>query len=453
MYTLSSSTVKQPMRFQFRKKKASNHGKQLDHGTFSSKQSALATDENDHQDRYMCNHQEVREGVNSAADASAVSVSSQSESKSESLVILLSIQSLSGLTITNRNVSPRSTKPGKRKAKKKDPPMSQSELRETLAKTTTVLVSVARECTDDGGHPMETYIPSLPLSENNLWKSKLTDSRVCSAYWPNAETDDDRSVLNKSTPATIQLNRKMQRVVYQREITAERASHFRHKRIDLNISLSRGTEMLRLGTASIAIAGNEEEEQMINAPIRVDDTSPRVRCWAANNKDGKNYFHDDTMHCYSLADNATLCLGVRVIAEEIIQHEERIIAQERVYIMESRESDSLDQKTPLIRLSDETDLMSTLSHGTSEVSFNSDPAALSFLGCCTGGTTFSLSSVLYFPDDEDHAKNHRKTTEATVTPIYMLSDMSESTAGLTGDTDEEGSEEATTDVSSVMFDE
>lgn len=447
------------MRFQFRRKAGNkeypNHHPACPPTTTKASKRE-ADDENDNKEAHPFN-QVVIEGLNSAEIVSVVSTSSQSDSRqSENLVVLLSIRSLSGLTISKRDVSTKGNKPRKWKTKKRDVATQRGKLRETLSsRVTTVVVSVEREFSEDG-YPMETYLPSLALSAKNLWKSKVSDTQVCSAYWPNPETDDDRSVLNKSPPSTIQLNRKMQRVVYQRELAAEQASHFRHKRIDLNVSLSRGTEILRLGTASIAIAGNEEEEQIINAPIRalaMDDSLPRARCWTDNQKGCDNVFYDDQAHSYSLADNATLSLGVRVIAEEIIQHEEKIVEEERVHFMESKENRSMDQGTPLIRLSDETDLLSSPSLQTSDarISFNSAPAVSPFFSCCAADN-LSISSILsHFSTDEPMDHDHCETREATVIPIYLLSDMSESTAMLTDGTDEEGSEEVTTTASSTLF--
>jgi hypothetical protein len=464
------------MRFQLSKTKAGKHG------GAEEKDPTNPADAGSHEatprmadDDQPCKGKSVRndfyiEGLDITEGPSVISVSTHPESVSENLVILLSIYSLSGLTVSERDEPTPEAKFIIRKAKKKEqPPKPKRKLQETLARhpTTVVVSSFERELTKDA-YPMETYLPSLALSEKNFWKGKRTGTRSCTAYWPDAETADDRSVLNKSPPSTIKLSRTMKRVAYQRDLAADRASHFRHKRIDLNISLSRGTELLRLGVTSIVISGNEEDEQLINAPIRQrtkdtgTGTSPRARCWTTQRKDDDKFcFSHDPTQTFSLADNATLSLGVRVVSSAIIQHGEQIDEQERIFRVES-EAKKNEQEKSVIHLSDDQDLMSDRSLVLSESELSvSTSADIPFLGCCTSDA-LSLSMLVNLFGRKDAPEIPQfytsKTTEATVTPIYLLSDISESTADLTEgeseDLTEGGSEDETdggTEVSSVLF--
>jgi hypothetical protein len=402
----------------------------------------------------------IIEGLDCMEGLTVVSSSTTpADSDSENLLILLSIHSLSGLTISERDEPIVEATPIMRRAKQKEQPKQKRKLAEVLAAhpTTVVVSSMERELTNDG-YSHETYLPSLALSEKIFWKEKRSDTRICTAYWPDAETADDRSVLNKSPPSTMKLQRTMKRVAYQRDLAANRASHFRHKRIDLNISLSRGTELIRLGVASIAISGNEEDEQLINAPIRprAKNSSPRARRWTTQQKDDDELcFSDDPTHTVSLADNATLCLGVRVVCQAIIQHEELIDEQERIFRVES----DLKQERSVIHLSDDYDIVSAPSvvTGTSQRSVKSVAAGVPFLGCCVSDA-FSFSMLAdQFGKKKVAAPEMTqfytsKTTEATVTPIYLLSDISESTADIS-DVGTEDETEAGTEASSVMFDQ
>ncbi|KAL3944947.1 MAG: hypothetical protein SGBAC_000981 [Bacillariaceae sp.] len=172
-------------------------------------------------------------------------------------------------------------------------------------------IALASITTSYSAHNMdyESFLPSIPLhcpSVNDL-TARYT------ALWPafmDGAASKDQSSFN--IVRTMQESR-------DENGRGHLDSKYVHETVELKLSLSMGTEMIPLGTASIALSGEEEVEVKMNVPARAvehklkgkqKDKSKIKRL----NKDG--YFSSDLTKRYFLEENATLRIGVQVITEK-----------------------------------------------------------------------------------------------------------------------------------------
>jgi len=175
--------------------------------------------------------------------------------------------------------------------------------------TTTVVVS----CQKNGINkkvPFETFLPSLPFG--NPIATSLNKSRY-TATWPPAQ-----SILQQEDGAkdrsAFAITRSMQQATFAHDIGIR--SNYCHETIELGINISRGTEMIRLGTATIVVNGEEEDEVEMNVsatPFVFDSKKLKKK----KNKYG--YFSDDSTRRFSLDQNSVLKVGVQVIPEETVR--------------------------------------------------------------------------------------------------------------------------------------
>ena len=101
-------------------------------------------------------------------------------------------------------------------------------------------------------------------------------------------------------------------------------STYVHEKVELNINLSRGTELIRLGTASLVISGEEEGEILINVPAKAfvhkskNMNKKKFKKGKAIKSNKYGYFANDLTRRYSLEENATLRVGIRVIPQDTL---------------------------------------------------------------------------------------------------------------------------------------
>jgi hypothetical protein len=177
---------------------------------------------------------------------------------------------------------------------------------------------------------LETFLPSLPMHHpTSLLGSKFRYG----ASWPSEQstlTRDEASIERSS----FKLTRCMKQGMFVAGVGA--GSNYVHETLELRINLSRGTELIRLGTASLVISGEEEGEVQINVPLKpIVHKSKKThisrfkgKAKAKSNKYG--YFCNDPSRRYFLDDNATLRVGIQVIPEHAMR-----LAEER----EKKEND------------------------------------------------------------------------------------------------------------------
>jgi hypothetical protein len=120
-----------------------------------------------------------------------------------------------------------------------------------------------------------------------------------------------------------------------------------HETIELHLSLSRGTELVPLGTASIVVSGEEEGEIQMHVPAKPilhksKNLNPkRLKSKFKTNPNKYGYFSGDPTNRFYLGENATLRIGVQVIPQGTLK------------IAEAREKQELNLKTLLERIGDE----------------------------------------------------------------------------------------------------
>uniref|UniRef100_A0A7S3DM83 Uncharacterized protein n=1 Tax=Entomoneis paludosa TaxID=265537 RepID=A0A7S3DM83_9STRA len=97
-----------------------------------------------------------------------------------------------------------------------------------------------------------------------------------------------------------------------------------HETVELCIFVGRGQELIPLGICSFVITGDEEDEVIHNAPVRVPSpgTSTFERHFAPTRKQKrKNWkpcFSNNRLQHYGLDGNANIQLGVRVIPQRTL---------------------------------------------------------------------------------------------------------------------------------------
>jgi len=194
------------------------------------------------------------------------------------------------------------------------------------------LVSIT---TSYAGHDMdyETFLPSIPLH-----RPSVTDLTArYTALWPafmDGEAAKEHSCFN--------IVRTMQESQDENG-REQKDSKYVHETVELCLSLSMGTEMVPLGTASIVLSGEEEVEVKMNVPARASEHSQKGKHKKKSkskrlNKDG--YFSSDLTKRYFLEENATLRIGVQVLTEKAKKRREK----------EQKRKEKVAQKTRQLEL-------------------------------------------------------------------------------------------------------
>ena len=133
------------------------------------------------------------------------------------------------------------------------------------------------------------------------------------AAWPSEQSilNQDEGSLERSA---FVVTRFMKQSAFIPGIGA--GSNYCHETLELGINMSRGTELIRLGTALVAINGEEEGEVKMNIPT-TPTTFEKKKLKKKKNKYG--YFSNDSSRRFYLDKNSILKIGVQVIPEEAIR--------------------------------------------------------------------------------------------------------------------------------------
>ena len=94
---------------------------------------------------------------------------------------------------------------------------------------------------------------------------------------------------------------------------------YEHETVEVLISLCRGTELIRIGSAHLVLSGEEEGEVKMNLPTKQLErkTASKQKLKAKPRKANKyGYFSNDFSRRYFLNENATLRVGVRVVSQK-----------------------------------------------------------------------------------------------------------------------------------------
>jgi hypothetical protein len=168
---------------------------------------------------------------------------------------------------------------------------------------------------------LETFLPSLPIQRPI---ATFVNKVRYAASWPSEQFSlhQDESAIDRST---FEIIRCMQQAMFVPGVAA--GSNYLPETVELRVNLSRGTELIRLGTASLVINGDEEVEVSMNIPAKPTQINSRKMKRKKNKRNKYGYFSGDPTRRYFLDDNATLRIGVQVIPEvtvRFVQEKEKV---------------------------------------------------------------------------------------------------------------------------------
>lgn len=203
-----------------------------------------------------------------------------------------------------------------------DPSTSEEgEMMDRFGAPTTAVVSY-RKNTYSSQTALETFLPSVPL---HLPMASSGLKYRYQASWPSEQStlNRDESAMERSS---FHFTRCMKQESYVPGVGA--GSNYVHETLELRINMSRGTELLRLGCATLVISGEEEGEVQMNIPAKPlpqkQKKLTKNRIKTKSNKYG--FFSSDLSSRFYLDENATLRVGVRVVPQDslrMVQERER----------------------------------------------------------------------------------------------------------------------------------
>eukprot|EP00751_Fragilariopsis_kerguelensis_P031212 CAMPEP_0170915984 /NCGR_PEP_ID=MMETSP0735-20130129/6526_1 /TAXON_ID=186038 /ORGANISM="Fragilariopsis kerguelensis, Strain L26-C5" /LENGTH=463 /DNA_ID=CAMNT_0011314003 /DNA_START=69 /DNA_END=1461 /DNA_ORIENTATION=+ len=235
---------------------------------------------------------------------------------------------------------------------------------------------------------LEKFLPSLPLG-------RLTDTRSnkvrCAASWPSEQSALQLQQADGAMErSAFEITRCMKQNSFVAGIGAR--SNFCHETIELGINISRGTELIRLGTALVVFNGEEEGEILMNIP-----TTPLL----LNNKKLKKkknkygYFSNDSSRRYYLDDNSILKVGVQVIPEEAMR-----VAREK-------DKERIKEKNKMNDLLEQDKLKNLVQNMSDNKNLDHEGIQIKSLHIAAGGTAGTSNGIIpekekssqtYFPD-------------------------------------------------------
>lgn len=326
-----------------------------------------------------------------------------SDSECESMTIQISIYSLSGLLIER--------KPAGRKGKR----LPSKPIMDSSAFRAIVGANVARP--NEGIH-FRSFIPSYELEQ--VGSPKHDGPVPFTAYWGcdcQEDTDDPSRPLS-----TIEMTKQMKRIRFKRNIDLGRVAHFEHEHVDLQIAVGHGTEMILLGQASIAVSGEEESLVFFSIPVRqIGTTSGNrrqlVECFN---------FAADSGLSFTLAANATVRVGVRVVPSNVLPRR-----------LSPRVASPRDV-TGTLEFEDDDSLLSSFKSQQGSIHDKPDlTTILKFMSGCIELPMCKAEDAVVISKPQSGSRKSKEVTEAEVTPLHLLSDVSDSTYG---STDEEATD-------------
>lgn len=210
---------------------------------------------------------------------------------------------------------------------------------------TTMAVVSFRKSAFSSQTSFETFLPSVPLTLPN---STIGNKSRYVASWPSEKSQLTRDPTDIER-SSFKITRCMQQEAFvpgeARATAAGAVSNYVHETLELRINLSRGTELIQLGTASIVISGDEEGEMQVHVPAKPIHHKPKSKKLGFKSKTTKTnkfgYFSSDPSRRYYLDDNATLRVGVQVIPQDALT------------VAKEREKQEVGLKQMLERIGDE----------------------------------------------------------------------------------------------------
>mmetsp|Transcript_18786 Transcript_18786/g.45372 ORF Transcript_18786/g.45372 Transcript_18786/m.45372 type:complete len:686 (+) Transcript_18786:152-2209(+) len=175
---------------------------------------------------------------------------------------------------------------------------------------------------------LQTYLPSMPLNQP---ASVFANKASFSASWPLeklAVVDTTKEAESNKTLSSFQMIRCMQSAGFTSGNSGVVAgTSFKTQHIELQINLSRGTDIFSIGTARVAFCGDEETETVIHVPVHGLEQKLKKRfgkLGGKNKKKQRRRFESDPNLNWSLEDNATIKVGIQVIPQKTLEFREEM---------------------------------------------------------------------------------------------------------------------------------
>jgi hypothetical protein len=179
---------------------------------------------------------------------------------------------------------------------------------------TTAVVSY-RKNTYSSQTALETFLPSIPIA----YPSRYVGPKYrFEASWPSEQAAKDESAITRSSVVVSRCNKQE---TYVPGALSE--SNYVHEKIELQVHLSRGTELLKLGSATVMISGDEEGEHLMIVPIKPSDQKKKNTKKRMKTKSIKQgYFSGDLSRRFYLDEHSTMRVGVRILPQAALDSTE-----------------------------------------------------------------------------------------------------------------------------------
>jgi hypothetical protein len=173
---------------------------------------------------------------------------------------------------------------------------------------------------------LETFLPSLPLVASS--SIRPGSSYRYQASWMRKKTGNEAHNMSRSSSwrkgssaseaesdkdaCTFKVIRTMRRESYRPGVSIEDVSNYSYETVDLNVLVGHRQNLVSLGVASLVVTGDEEGENVVKIPVRQSSTK-NVKGRGKGKGSSASFLPHDPEWRYSLEENATLCVGVRVV--------------------------------------------------------------------------------------------------------------------------------------------
>ena len=194
----------------------------------------------------------------------------------------------------------------------------------TLGNTPVYAVVTHHRNVSSSAFTIASHLPSIPLADSTR---TIGSSHRYDAGWSAQNftyVEDEEAQCSLMDQSTFTMNRVMMREPYGHFAT------FVHETVQLELNLKRGDEMIPLGVASFVISGDEEGALIMNVPAKAIRLKGKKVVVAENvlskkkKKKKGRFFKKSVLKPsfpsaksveYTLDENATLKIALRVIAE------------------------------------------------------------------------------------------------------------------------------------------
>jgi len=235
--------------------------------------------------------------------------------------------------------------------------------------------------------------------------------------------------------STLEMTLTMKPQAFRSDMNIRQALMYSHERIDVNVSVGKGKELIPLGVASIIVSGEEEGEIVSNVPVKCAKQDNR------NEKLGvkgytKSFMDDPFVYC--LDENTTLRIGLQVFPKQLQQkrrtesRDDYPAEKDESAILELNDENSLLEKPKAIEERDELNEVCTAK--TTETMVPEEAQKGIFAGFLCEGIFECFDPSTEdgtLPNDTNSTNqqlmSRKTTTEAHILPLNQLSDVTSKT--------------------------